>query len=94
MRRLKLIIVFLLLVFCGQVFAGENEGNDLGFVKYIPYAIAIIIYILGSKLKPKGTEENKPFSGLIRKRKQEIGPKDTSIVYDGYERNYEPIEPK
>lgn len=94
MKKLKIAIVFLLLVFCAQTFAADEESETASYFRYIPYAAAILIYILSSKLKPKNADEKKPFSGLLRKPRHEIGPNDTVIVYEGYERNYETIEPK
>lgn len=94
MRRLSLLLFFLLIVFCVQAIAADEETESSSWVRYIPYAAAILIYLLSSKLKPKNIEEKKPLTGLLKRRSKEIGPTDTEITYEGYEKNYEPIEPK
>lgn len=93
MKKIFMILVGCLLLMT-SLFAVENEQTEGDLFKYIPYVVAVIIFLISSKLKPKKTEaESKP---LIQRnfKKTEVGPKDTYVDCGTFKRDYKPIEPK
>ena len=91
---MKYFFITILAFFPTMVFASENGESDGGIIRFLPYAAAVIIYLISSKLKPKKINDKNILSMPKTTNKREIGPQDTQINYSGYEKKYKPIEPK
>ena len=82
--------------------AAENGEEDNGLLRYIPYAVAVAIYLVSKKLSPKKGADGKPMQKTMRDNLNSslkadppnIGISSSTVDYSKYSKKYKPIEPK
>ena len=86
-------ILFLFLVF--PLFAGEGKEEGDGFMRLIPYIIALAVYLLAHKAQKKNGSGAKPLDRMPREMgNRPITSSIPKVDYGKYTKKYKPIEPK
>jgi hypothetical protein len=100
--RLSLITISILLFVLPLFAAAENGEEDNGLLRYVPYAVAVAIYLVSKKLSPKKGADGKPISkdvedimrSSLKTDPPNVGISSSNVNYGKYSKNYKPIEPK